>query len=133
MDSCRDRRSSWCDSTSRRRGRRPLDRRRARRLLERGPISTSEFRKAANAYQIAVEAGRHRVRRIRTAGSVPEADEGYFINEEESPRAGRIAARAVQRARWFDGRTFVWIGRRVSIGKGEGSSGLILDQIEPVS
>ena len=47
--SCRDRRSSWCDSTCRRRGRRRLDRRRAHRPLERGPISTSEFRKAANA------------------------------------------------------------------------------------
>ena len=59
--------------------------------------------------------------------NVHDADRRYLINEEEIPRAGRIATRAVQRARWFDGRTFVWIGRRVSTGRGEGSSGLIFE------
>ena len=34
-----------------------------------------------------------------------------------------------QRARWFDGRVFTWLGRRKQTGKGEGGSGLQFDQI----
>jgi hypothetical protein len=53
----------------------------------------------------------------------------YFVNEEEVPRAGKIVTRSYQRARWLDGSTFLWIGRRVTAGKGEGSSGLAFDQL----
>jgi hypothetical protein len=53
----------------------------------------------------------------------------YYINEEEVPRAGKIVTRSWQRSRWIDGRTFLWIGRRVTPGKGEGSSGLAFDQV----
>jgi hypothetical protein len=53
----------------------------------------------------------------------------YFINEEEVPRAGKVVIRAFQRARWTSGGTFVWLGRRVTTGRGEGSSGLAFDQV----
>jgi hypothetical protein len=53
----------------------------------------------------------------------------YFIEEEEVPRAGRLVTRAFQRARWHDGKTFLWVGRRSETGRGEGSSGLTFDHI----
>jgi len=52
-----------------------------------------------------------------------------FIAEEEVPRAGRIVRRRFQRARWIDGKTFLWIGRESLVGRGEGSSGLAFDNI----
>lgn len=54
----------------------------------------------------------------------------YFVHEEEVPRAGAIVTRKYQRARWIDGKTVVWLGRRKQTGRGEGSSGLRFDQIE---
>jgi hypothetical protein len=56
----------------------------------------------------------------------------YFIHEEEVPRAGVIVTRAYQRARWWDGKIFTWLGRRKQTGRGQGSSGLEFDQIVPV-
>ncbi|MGN6257348.1 MAG: hypothetical protein ACTHN3_06325 [Solirubrobacterales bacterium] len=55
----------------------------------------------------------------------------WFVNEEEVPYAGTTVTRAFQRVRWYDGRTYVWIGRRSETGRGVGSSGLRFDQIEP--
>jgi hypothetical protein len=63
-------------------------------------------------------------------GRVLQVPSPYYINEEEVPRAGKIVSRSYQRARWLGGRTFVWIGRRVTTGRGEGSSGLAFDQVE---
>lgn len=57
----------------------------------------------------------------------------WFVNEEEIPFAGTIITRSYQRARWYDGRTCLWIGRRVETGRGVGSSGLRFDQIDPVT
>jgi hypothetical protein len=57
----------------------------------------------------------------------------YYINEEEIPSAGTLVRRSYQRARWYDGHTYVWIGRTRETGRGEGSSELRFDQIEPVS
>ena len=56
----------------------------------------------------------------------------YFVHEEEVPRAGVIVTRTFQRARWFDGKVFTWIGRRKKTGRGEGASGLAFDQIAPL-
>jgi hypothetical protein len=47
--------------------------------------------------------------------------------EEEVPRAGACVRRTYQYARWIDGSTYVWIGRRKQSGRGEGSSGLKFD------
>ncbi len=54
----------------------------------------------------------------------------YFINEEEVPKAGRIVEAKWQRARWFDGKTFVWYGHEKKVGRGGGTSGLKFDQLE---
>jgi len=51
------------------------------------------------------------------------------VEEEEVPRAGIFVERSWQRARWIDGRTFLWVGRRKTAGRGEGWSQLVFDQI----
>lgn len=56
----------------------------------------------------------------------------YYINEEEIPYSGTLVRRNWQRARWYNGRTFLWIGRYRETGRGEGRSNLRFDQIEPV-
>lgn len=55
----------------------------------------------------------------------------YFIHEEEVPRAGVIVSRTWQRARWYNGKVYTWIGRRKQTGRGEGVSNLRFDQIIP--
>jgi hypothetical protein len=59
------------------------------------------------------------------------ADSG--LDEQELPRAGRRLTRRPQYARWADGSTHVWIGRRIGTGRGEGSSGLAYDVLEQSS
>jgi hypothetical protein len=54
-----------------------------------------------------------------------------FVPEEEVPREGTRVTRAWQYARWIDGSTWVWVGRRRRIGRGEGSSGLRFDEAVP--
>ena len=53
-----------------------------------------------------------------------------ILREEEVPREGARVTRAYQLARWHDGSTFLWLGRRKRIGRGEGSSGLVFDSLE---
>jgi len=55
----------------------------------------------------------------------------YFVFEEEVPRSGAFVTRTYQRARWHDGTTHLWLGRKKGAGRGEGSSGLTFDRIEP--
>jgi hypothetical protein len=52
------------------------------------------------------------------------------IQDEEVPREGARVTRAYQYARWVDGRTYLWLGRRKGTGRGEGSSGLRFDVLE---
>jgi hypothetical protein len=54
----------------------------------------------------------------------------YYINEEEIPYSGSIVTRAFQRARWYNGSTYLWIGRHRENGRGQGDSKLRFDQIE---
>lgn len=61
------------------------------------------------------------------------AGQALALNEEEVPRAGARVTRAYQYARWIDGSTHLWIGRRKQAGRGEGSSGLRFDVVEPGS
>lgn len=51
----------------------------------------------------------------------------YFINEEIVGRSGFIVTSGFQRARWYDGKVFTWLGRTVKEGRGEGNSGLKFD------
>jgi hypothetical protein len=66
---------------------------------------------------------------IRPQGQLLAAapHEPVIVREEEVPREGARVMRAYQLARWFDGTTFLWLGRRKSVGRGEGSSGLRFD------
>lgn len=57
----------------------------------------------------------------------------YYVNEEEVPGSGSLIRRSFQRARWFGGKTFLWLGRTRETGRGPGSSNLRFDQIEPVT
>jgi len=77
-----------------------------------------------------------RLQRARMVGGDPprgwilrEPKSPYFIEEEEVPRSGAYVDRSWQRARWLGGKTFVWIGRRKTAGRGEGFSQLVFDQI----
>jgi hypothetical protein len=59
-------------------------------------------------------------------------DEAYFVNEEEVPRAGARVSLNFQRTRWYHGQVINWLGRRKNSGRGEGSSGLQFDFLEPI-
>jgi hypothetical protein len=56
----------------------------------------------------------------------------FYIAEEEVPDSGIVVSRRVQRARWYDGRTYLWIGRARETGRGAAASGLSFDQIDEV-
>jgi hypothetical protein len=62
---------------------------------------------------------------------LPVSAAPYFVHEEEVPRAGATVTRGFQRARGTDGATYLWLGRTKTTGRGEGSSGLAFDWIEP--
>lgn len=54
----------------------------------------------------------------------------YRLYDEEVPPSGQRVTRNYQFARWIDGSTHLWVGRRVSAGQGEVSSGLKFDILE---
>ncbi|MGH9346965.1 MAG: hypothetical protein ACRD26_06815, partial [Vicinamibacterales bacterium] len=56
---------------------------------------------------------------------------GGVIHEEEVPREGVTVEREYVCARGADGSTCVWARHRRRVGRGEGSSGLRFDTIEP--
>jgi hypothetical protein len=63
--------------------------------------------------------------------SIPQ--QAYFIEEEEVPAGGTKVVRAFQRARWYDGRVYVWVGRQKTRGRGDSDSGLQFDQVQPLT
>ncbi|WP_326557648.1 hypothetical protein [Micromonospora sp. NBC_01796] len=65
----------------------------------------------------------------RPLGQLLEPDRDLLIHEEEVPRDGLHVTRFRQRARWSDGSTHNWTGRRKRPGRGEGASGLLFDVI----
>lgn len=65
-------------------------------------------------------------------GEILKVPAPYYIHEEQVPRSGTIVSRRFQRARGPKGEVYLWIGREVRNGKGEGSSGLIFDQIREI-
>jgi hypothetical protein len=56
----------------------------------------------------------------------------YDLFEEEVPKAGVHVMATWQRARWYNGATFNWYGRRKQTGRGQGSSGLRFDSISEI-
>jgi len=78
-----------------------------------------------------------RLQRARMVGGEPprgwilrEPKSPYFVEEEEVPRTGVYVDRSWQRARWLGGKTYIWVGRRKTAGRGEGWSHLVFDQVE---
>ena len=63
-------------------------------------------------------------------GRLLEPGRELLLFEEEVPREGARVTRTYQYARWIDGTTHLWIGRRKSPGRGEGSSGLQFDSVQ---
>jgi hypothetical protein len=53
-----------------------------------------------------------------------------WLEEATVPRSGLRVQLTAQRVRWVDGKTYVWLGRKVTTGKGEGSSGLRFDAVK---
>jgi hypothetical protein len=68
---------------------------------------------------------------LRPLGLILEAGRELLLHDEEVPREGARVTRSCQYSRWSDGSTHLWIGRRKQPGKGEGSSGLRFDVVEP--
>lgn len=69
---------------------------------------------------------------VRPRGEVlrpSDVEQPYFVHEEEIGRAGIQVTRRWRRARTSDGRVVVWLGRRRTASKGEGSSGLRFDAV----
>lgn len=63
-------------------------------------------------------------------GRLLEPNRELLLFDEEVPREGARVTRTYQYARWIDGSTHLWIGRRKEPGRGEGSSGLQFDVAE---
>ena len=64
--------------------------------------------------------------------SVLQELRGLVIPEEEVPTAGIVVRRRWFLARSADGGRHAWAARSVTIGRGEGASGLRFDVAEPV-
>lgn len=60
-----------------------------------------------------------------------ELPNDFYVAEAEIPGSGIIVTRRFQRTRWYDGRTYLWLGRARETGRGGGNSGLRFDQIVP--
>jgi hypothetical protein len=58
---------------------------------------------------------------------------GYFINEEEISPLGCVITKTYQRARGAAGEILNWIGMSNGVGRGQGSVGLVFDQLIPSS
>ncbi|NGZ09581.1 MAG: hypothetical protein CV088_09355 [Nitrospira sp. LK70] len=54
---------------------------------------------------------------------------GKPLYGEEVPREGVRISRAYQYTRWTNGESYLWVGRKNEVGRGEGSSGLVFDQL----
>lgn len=66
-------------------------------------------------------------RRVEPRGAIIGGGGDLRLAEEEVPREGAVVERSFQFARWFDGRSLLWLGRRKGVGRGEGASGLRFD------
>jgi hypothetical protein len=79
-----------------------------------------------------VEADPRGVARPSPAGRIlrpPAIPNGPFtLLEEDVPREGVRVRRLVVRTRWHDGKSYLWVERRRSLGSGETQSGLRFDQ-----
>ena len=71
----------------------------------------------------------------QSKGAIPEPitrilNQSIELNEEAVTRAGLKVQLTKQRIRWIDGKTYVWMGRKVLTGRGETGSGLEFDVVQ---
>ncbi|WP_327749996.1 hypothetical protein [Streptomyces europaeiscabiei] len=70
---------------------------------------------------------------VRQMANDPQTPDGTLLrlgaafDDDRIPREGRRVVREHVLARWSDGSTHLWAARRITIGRGEGSSGLDFD------
>lgn len=81
--------------------------------------------------KIHVERVKPRTNLLREGLNQPNR-ESYFINEEEVLRAGISLTQSFQRTRWYSGQIYTWLGVRKQTGRGEASSHLRFDYLQPV-
>lgn len=81
--------------------------------------------------KIHVERVKPRTNLLREGLNQPNR-ESYFINEEEVLRAGIRLTQSFQRTRWYSGQIYTWLGVRKQTGRGEASSQLRFDYLQPV-
>jgi hypothetical protein len=67
---------------------------------------------------------------VQSMGRILESGQELSMFEEEIPREGIRVTRGYQFARWIDGSSHLWLGRRKGVGRGEGSSGARFDSLE---
>jgi hypothetical protein len=65
----------------------------------------------------------------RAHGDVLNAAAELLLYDEEVPREGVHVTRGRRFTRWTDGSSWVWTAFRKKVGRGEGSSGLVFDQL----
>jgi hypothetical protein len=98
------------------------------------PVRVSETSaqvRLTRASLLDVDGGRRVVRpRSQILQDTDDPGARLLIHEEEVPREGVVVRRSYQAARWYDGRLYVWVGNRKSVGRGEGSSGMRFDSLE---
>lgn len=85
-------------------------------ILQRAVLPDNETKDSADVMQY---------RGKLLAGASP-----FYLDENQVPRAGKTLSRNFQRTRWLNGKTILWIGKRIRTGKGEASSGLKFDQLD---
>ena len=59
-----------------------------------------------------------------------DEDPLLWLEEASVTRSGVRVQLTGQRLRWIDGKTYVWRGRKVLLGRGEGRSGLQFDRVD---
>jgi hypothetical protein len=67
---------------------------------------------------------------VHALGTILESGHELSLFEEEVPREGARVTRSYQWARWIDGSSHLWVGRRKGVSRGEGSSGLRFDALD---
>ncbi|MGN6566781.1 MAG: hypothetical protein ACTHJ0_02450, partial [Flavipsychrobacter sp.] len=53
----------------------------------------------------------------------------YYIDQDAVSNSGFIVTSTYKRTRWYDGSTYVWLGRKKQTGRGEANSGLEFDML----
>jgi hypothetical protein len=93
------------------------------------PVQTDPATRAVRLVRGAVLKADGSQQVVRAQGRIlnPEGKPALALYEEEVPREGARVTRNYQLARWLDGSTHLWMGRRKQVGRGEGSSGLRFD------